>query len=265
MTGLKKTALLLLGILASSYRSEMVTAQESVRSEVPSPQKHRMDQIISIFENGTPEVQYDYIEKLDDGRGYTAGRAGFTTATGDLLEVVRRFLAIRLVMGFKSILPILEDRARTQSDSIQGLEQLPILWKNAAEDPLFRKIQDSVVNDDYYVPAFKYAQRYRVQTYLGFLCIYDALIQHGGGRDQDGTGAMLARVDPRTNTEKSFLLDFLKVRRSVLINPHNQSTAKEWRKSIGRLTALRALVHQNRFNLDGPIELDVYGEHYSIP
>ena len=45
-------------------------------------QKHRADQLISIFENGIPEIQYGYAEDLDDGRGITAGRAGFCTGWG---------------------------------------------------------------------------------------------------------------------------------------------------------------------------------------
>jgi len=241
------------------------TALENRQDLVPAAQRLRMDQIISIFENGTPEIQYAYIENLPDGRGYTAGRAGFTTATGDLLEVVHRYLGIQLNSAFRSVLPILEDRARTQSDSIEGLEILPTLWSAAAQDPLFGKVQDSVVDELYFQPVYQYAKRYKVKTHLGLLCIYDALIQHGGGHDQDGTGAMLARVQPKTDSEKSFLLDFLKVRRAVLLNPYNQATAREWKKSIGRLAALRDLVHSNQFDLDGPINIDVYGGHYRIP
>ena len=37
------------------------------------------DELVSAFENSTTEVQYGYAENLGDGRGVTAGRAGFTT------------------------------------------------------------------------------------------------------------------------------------------------------------------------------------------
>lgn len=50
-------------------------------------QRRRADQLISNFENSTSEIHYCYVEALDDGRGYTVGGAGFTSATGDLLEV----------------------------------------------------------------------------------------------------------------------------------------------------------------------------------
>ena len=43
-----------------------------------------IDSITSCFENSTKTIQYGYVEALNDGRGYTAGKAGFTTGTGDL-------------------------------------------------------------------------------------------------------------------------------------------------------------------------------------
>src|SRR5437870_4798044 len=51
-------------------------------------QKRRAEQLTSLFENGRIELQYSYAEDLGDGRGITTGRAGFTTADGDALEVV---------------------------------------------------------------------------------------------------------------------------------------------------------------------------------
>ena len=49
------------------------------------------DAIISSFENSTVELPYAQAEDLDDGRGITAGRAGFTSGTHDLLLVVQRY------------------------------------------------------------------------------------------------------------------------------------------------------------------------------
>src|SRR4051794_27847983 len=37
--------------------------------------------ITSVYENNTAVVQYPYCENIDDGRGYTSGRAGFCTGT----------------------------------------------------------------------------------------------------------------------------------------------------------------------------------------
>src|ERR1041385_503456 len=48
---------------------------------VPFDREHKVRalELISVFENGTIELQYAYVEDLGDGRGYTCG-LGFTTA-----------------------------------------------------------------------------------------------------------------------------------------------------------------------------------------
>src|SRR4051812_31888536 len=54
-------------------------------------QKRRAEQLTSLFENGTIELQYGYCEALGDGRGYTAGRGGFTTSDGEIYEIARTY------------------------------------------------------------------------------------------------------------------------------------------------------------------------------
>src|SRR5215218_7439049 len=88
-------------------------------------QRHRVDQLISLFENDTPEIQYCYIENINDGRGFTAGRAGFTTATADLLEVVERYTRIVPDNRLAPFLPRLREVAAQGSGSTAGLEGLP--------------------------------------------------------------------------------------------------------------------------------------------
>lgn len=56
--------------------------------------RHVADKVISVFENEDTSLRYGYIENLDDGRGYTAGRAGFTTANGDLLHVIKTYTSL---------------------------------------------------------------------------------------------------------------------------------------------------------------------------
>ncbi|KAL4422015.1 hypothetical protein ABPG77_005445 [Micractinium sp. CCAP 211/92] len=58
-------------------------------------QRRRADDFIIIFENSSLEPQYGYAANLNDGRGITFGRAGFTTGTGDGLLVVERYVEDR--------------------------------------------------------------------------------------------------------------------------------------------------------------------------
>ena len=83
-------------------------------------QKTRALQLISVFENGTAELQYGYVEDLDDGRGFTCG-LGFTTGTGDVLTVVERY---RDVVGDNGLAPFiteLQALAAAESDDTSNL------------------------------------------------------------------------------------------------------------------------------------------------
>ncbi|KAJ2109503.1 hypothetical protein IW146_006331, partial [Coemansia sp. RSA 922] len=48
-------------------------------------------QVTNVYENGDTAFHYEYCEDLKDGRGFTAGIAGFCSGTGDALEVVKLY------------------------------------------------------------------------------------------------------------------------------------------------------------------------------
>jgi hypothetical protein len=68
----------------------------------------RAAKITSTFENATLELQYDYAENIGDGLGITAGRAGFTSNTGDLLLLVRRYTEMKPDNPLAPYIPALE-------------------------------------------------------------------------------------------------------------------------------------------------------------
>src|SRR4051812_476079 len=80
-------------------------------------QRIRADKLVSQFENSTSVIQYCYIQALDDGRGYTAGRAGFTSATGDLLEVAELYTNATPGNPLADLIPRLRELAATNDGS----------------------------------------------------------------------------------------------------------------------------------------------------
>src|SRR3954462_1554546 len=122
---------------------------------VDAERKLRAAQIISTFENSTLELQYDYVENIGDERGITAGRAGFTSATGDLLLVVRRYVETKPDNVLTPYVPALE--AVNGTDSVTGLGGFADAWAEVAEDPDFRKLQDELVDELYFTPAMTMA------------------------------------------------------------------------------------------------------------
>lgn len=225
-------------------------------------QKRRAEQLTSIFENGTTEIQYGYVERLDDGRGYTCGRAGFTTATGDALEVVEVYTKAVPNNKLKKYLPELRRLAKEESDDTSNLKGFASAWKSLANDKEFRAAQDKVNDHLYYQPAMKRSDNAGLKTALARAVMYDTVIQHGDGDDPDSFYALIKRTNKKAGgspkegiDEKKWLNKFLDVRYDDLMNPANHDTRDEWRESVARVDVLRSIAKENNYNLNGPIHV----------
>lgn len=231
------------------------------------PTKLRAARIISSFENSTTDIQYDYAEDIGDGRGITAGRAGFTSGSGDLLEVVRRFAQQRPGSALAGYLPALE--AANGTDSTTGLDGFPDAWAQTSHsDPLLNQVQDQVSDQLYFDPAVRRAAQMGVTSALGQLVVWDTIVQHGEGDDPDGLPAIQNEVVARFGTvagnEAAWLTDFLEVRRAHLLNAADPDTRDAWRDSVSRVDALESLVRAGDLDLRPPLAWDVYGDHYTL-
>ncbi len=226
-------------------------------------EKRLAEQLISLFENGTTEIQYSYAEHLEDGRGITAGKAGFTTATGDVLEVVKRYTERKPRNPLAVFLPRLEELADEESDDTSGLEGFEDAWHKVAEDPTFRQIQDEVVDRLYYYVAMDYCRDLGLKTPLAKAVIYDTIIQHGDGDDPDGLPALIAKMEmevggnPLTGVDEELWLEsFLQVRRNCLEYADNEETREVWSESVGRVDVFMAIAESGNYDLNPPIEID---------
>lgn len=225
-------------------------------------QKRRAEQLTSIFENGKTEIQYGYVEALDDGRGYTCGRAGFTTATGDALEVVEVYTKAVPNNKLKKYLPELRRLAKDESDDISNLKGFDSAWRSLGNDKAFRAAQDKVNDSLYYQPAMKRSENAGLKTALAKAVMYDTVIQHGDGDDPDSFYALIKRTNkkmggsPKDGTdEKKWLNKFLDVRYDDLMNPSDEDTQDEWRESVARVDVFRDIVKEKNYNLNGPIHV----------
>jgi chitosanase len=243
----------------------------------------RAGMVISTFENGTTEIRYDYAENIDDGRGITAGRAGFCSGTGDMLLVVEAYTRQKPGNPLARYLPRLQaiDRQfaashwRDPVSSTAGLDGLENAWRRAAGDRLFRAAQDAIFDKLYLEPAIKRAMGVKlasqpgITSAVGQLIILDTLIQHGEGADPDGLPAIMvqaATTAGRSATERAYLDTFLDVRQRHLEHAADPDTRLEWAESVGRVKALRQLLASGNPDLHGRLIFDVYeGDHYDIP
>ncbi len=227
-------------------------------------QRRVADELVSVFENSTTHLQYGYIQNLHDGCGLTAGRAGFCSATGDMLMTVELYSEADPQAPLVRYLPVLRARAAAQSARTSGLgEPFVADWRRAAEDPAFRTVQDQIVDVLYYTPATAMAAAARLKTPLAIAIFYDTAIEHGIEKDPDGLPSLIDRTRRRLHalpgravSEQRWLATFLRVRRADLLHPHNRARRVDWPESVGRVDALASLLRNGHTGLTPPVHVN---------
>ncbi len=230
----------------------------------------RMQQLTSYFENSKINFQYDYIENLDDGRGFTAGRVGFCSGTGDLILVVESYCEEKSLEQICSFLPRLREinlrfiQTRNPNPDVSGIENFEIVWRKTSADPYFRKIQDDFVNRLYLVPALQKAETLGLNTPIGKAIFFDTFIQHGdeshGESAEDSISALIKRTNDKMKftpqNEVEWIKVFLETRRTTLLDPHNKNTKEEWKESVSRVDKFYELISSSEnINLTIPIKM----------
>ncbi|WP_328305234.1 chitosanase [Actinomycetospora sp. NBC_00405] len=238
------------------------------------PDRRRVaEAVISTFENSTIELPYAAAHRLDDGRGITAGRAGFTSGTHDLLLVVQRYAATAgndtAVSRYLPALRAIDTKVADGGDgsSTKGLDGFEDAWRTTSQtDPRLNAAQDAVYDDLYFRPGMDRARRTGQTTALGQLVILDTAVQHGLG-SPDGLDALIRQTNAKAEGAEpvAWLRTFLQVRRADLENPVDEETTEVWRESIPRVDTLETLLQQQRFDLDAPLAWTFAGGRFSLP
>ena len=211
-------------------------------SHADETKKETALQITSTAENSTKDwtAAYAYIEDIRDGRGYTGGLVGFTTATSDMLQLVRQYVAERpgsILPPYLSGLEACADRGETVDDAEYGVygggasdiaaRRLgpPFLaaWADAANrDPVFRKVQRDLRDSMYWAPALAAATADGVGL-LGLALYYDTSVNHGAGVPDSGDGSFddirsrtIGPTPARGGSESAWLRAWLSCRAAVL-------------------------------------------------
>lgn len=221
-------------------------------------------ELVASAENSTLNWRsaYAYIEDIGDGRGYTAGLVGFTSGTGDMLELVTEYVHLRQHNRLSRFLPALRRVNGTASHSGLGTAFLQA-WKRAASDPVFRRAQDAERDRVYFNPAVRQAKADGLGT-LGQFIYYDAMVMHGPGLDSKSFGGIRATAMVKAPTpaeggsEADYLNAFLDVRRAVM------KAHPAWAKTDRIDTEQRVFLRASNFDLTPPLYWSTYGDQYRI-
>jgi len=230
-------------------------------------QRSVADQFVSIFENGTTKIQYDYAEDIDDGRGITAGRVGFTSATGDMLIVIKAYKKVKPDNSLNQYLPELKrlEKLRYESGDKKGsastkkLVGLIKAWKENSKLKSFRDIQDKVTDDLYFNPSIKAARNIGAKYPLTVLSLYDTAIQHG----VEGLVEIIAKVasisPEKGGDEIVWLQSFNSLRLGIL------KANKSWKDSVARVYELQDMIKDKNYTLKPfTMNIDVYDNEEHI-
>lgn len=251
-------------------------APATAATPLADPRRRRVaEAVVSSFENSSTTSPYDVAERLGDGRGITAGRAGFTSGTHDLLLVVRRYERSaggdNPLARYAPALEAVDRRVRDGGDGgdTEGLDGFEAAWRRASDDdPRLDRAQDAVYDELYFAPAMAQAARTGVRTPLGGLVLLDSAVQHGTDDDPDGLPAMVAETTSDRGApaadEPGWLRAFLRVRRGHLLAPRDPETAEVWRASTPRIDTLLALLDQGRLDLDPPLAWTFAGDRFRV-
>jgi chitosanase len=239
------------------------TASPPSASGLDALAKHKAELLTSIWENGTTVLQYRYCENIGDGRGYTSGRAGFCSGTGDALLVVQCLgsssLMAKYLPELQSLDQAYESTGKDQA-STTGLDAIGGYcadWSAVADDatsgPPFRACQDKVVDSLYFQPALAQAKAYGLSTALAKAALYDAEINHGDDGVSDlakqATTDAGAGSGARTLGQESAWLAAFLARRVALLK-----SDATWAQSVDRVANYEALRLAKNFDLSQAIE-----------
>ncbi|MFF1699030.1 chitosanase [Streptomyces sp. NPDC058257] len=250
--------------------ADEIKADDELIADLPpglaAPAKKDLaQQLIASAENSTLNWrgQYGYIEDIDDDHGYTAGIIGFCTGTHDLLTLVERYTKDHPDNGLARYLPALREVDGT--DSHEGLDPgFTKAWQAEADEPAFRKAQNSARDRVYFDPAVRLAKLDGLGT-LGQFIYYDAMVLHGPGTGPRGfyglREATLKEADTPSQggKEKAYLDIFLDIRRAAM------KSEKAHRDTTRVDTAQREFLYDGNLSLRTPLTWKVYGETFRVP
>jgi chitosanase len=145
---------------------------------VTPAQKTLIEDIVNVFETGSPQGDYGEVCTYCDGkngsRQITYGRSQ-TTEQGNLQDLIIAYCKNggRLKSQFAHFIPEIGDVPLWDD------EDFVLLLREAASDPVMRSTEDEFFDSDYFTPALKWATAYGFTLPLSQLAIYDSFIQSG--------------------------------------------------------------------------------------
>jgi chitosanase len=239
----------------------------AVTAEPADGARRTIEQLTSIFENSTTELQYTYVENIHDRRGYTFGYAGFTSGTYDGTLFLKEYNRLHPGNPLARFLPAFEKidagkhDAEGRNPSVAGLQDFPAAFRACGGDPLFRKAQHALVDRLYWNPSQRIAERIGAKFALTRGQLYDTCINFGQGGLEEivrKTNRALGGPPKAGADERKWLAKFLELRMAVL------RADETWAQATDRVVVYQRLLAGGNVRLERPIRVTCYGDKFVL-
>jgi chitosanase len=231
-------------------------------------QKAVAEAMTSIWENDTPILDYAYSENIKDGRGYTSGRAGFCTGTGDAIQVIDCYDKLRssangnLMAKYMPALTTINDKYNSTGQDQGDTSSLDAVgnWVNdwgasyntTTTRADFAKCQDQISDLLYYTPAMQAAMQVGLTMALTRAALYDMWINQGDDtlvkQTNTALGVKVAIGVGNTVTEDAWLQKFIELRRDTL------AADSTWKTSVDRVAGYEKARRRGNWDLSKPVD-----------
>jgi chitosanase len=208
-------------------------------------QRRIIEQVVNVFETGTPRGDYGNISIYEDGpqniRQITYGRAQ-TTEFGNLRELVKKYVEaggwnseeLRPYLALIGLAPLVDDERFKD-----------LLQEAGREDPIMRRVQDEFFDERYFQPAMKWAADEGFELPLSGLVIYDSFIHSGSILNT--LREKFPECTPRDGgSEPAWTFAYVKTRHAWLANHYRPIV----RKTTYRTSCLLHELQIGNWNLD---------------
>lgn len=147
--------------------------------QLSAKQRRIIDQVVNVFETGSPAGDYGNISIYSDGpndaRQITYGRSQ-TTEYSKLRDLIERYVlaaglyaaALAPYVARIGVEPLVDDEAFKD-----------LLRRAGQDDPVMRSVQDAFFDERYFQPAMAWADENGLVLPLSALVIYDSFIHSG--------------------------------------------------------------------------------------
>eukprot|EP00731_Ephydatia_muelleri_P022840 Em0015g423a len=179
--------------------------------------------LISLPENSRIQwwENYNYIENLHDGRGYTVSIFGATSGTGDLVDV---FDKLRKRNSTHPLLRFYDELKKTRGDDVSKLQGLLSAIQGLGNDKDWRGAVWDVYVNEYWTFVAQFCNKTQgsknrpgpvIKTPLVKGFIVDTAINHGP--DLESFQVILNKMKNKNNgDEKEWFKDFAQARHDIL-------------------------------------------------